>query len=265
MADTTALPWLARRWLLRGNPQLDTFVNVGAKDGVHEDPLYTLLLNPGDVRFSLAVEMNHEFCLQHARNLPHVLLLCMKATKSTVPDIVAQLPEWLRGQKRPALDLPSLPRLDVLKVDLDGADCDIAAAFLWRVLAKFVVMEVYDGVPPPLRFALHDSELLAWPPAAPWGCSLSYQVRLMKQFDLELVWYGAGNAIFAHRFAAQLLGLPSPLDEADCYAKSVLMTMWPSGRTLRRWFYEESLNETFVEVQASLTKRLENLTFTLDA
>ena len=38
----------------------DTFVNVGAKDGVHEDPLYTLLLNPGDVRFSLAVEMNHE-------------------------------------------------------------------------------------------------------------------------------------------------------------------------------------------------------------
>ena len=28
----------------------------------------------------------------------------------------------------------------------------------------------------------------------------------MKQFGLELVWYGAGNAIFAHRLAAQLLG-----------------------------------------------------------
>ena len=74
----------------------------------------------------------------------------MRATKATVPDIIARLPEWLRGQKRladgvvnmdervssrcdsrvyarPAADLSSLPRLDVLKVDLDGADCDLAA------------------------------------------------------------------------------------------------------------------------------------------
>ena len=139
--------------------------------------------------------------------------------------------------------------------------------------------------------------------------AMSSQVQLMKQFDLQLVWYGAGNAIFAHRLAAHLLGLlgsaitvrrptcsaislpvrgclsaglPSPLDEVDCYAKSVLMTMWPSGRTLRRWFYEETcscsvpdvcdlpdcqqdnLNDTFIEVRAALTKRLGNLPFTLE-
>ncbi|CAE7464585.1 unnamed protein product [Symbiodinium microadriaticum] len=264
MADTTALPWLAQRWVLTGNSRLDTFVNIGARDGVHEDPLHPLLSNPADVRFALAVEMDLEFCEQHARNLPHVELLCMRATKATVPDIVARLPEWLRGQKRPAADLSSLPRLDVLKVDLDGADCDLAALFLWKVLAKFVVMEVCDAVPPPLRFNLHDDERLVWPPKAPWGCSLSYQVQLMKQFDLQLVWYGAGNAIFAHRLAAHLLGLPSPLDEVDCYAKSVLMTMWPSGRTLRRWFYEDNLNDTFIEVRAALTKRLGNLPFTLE-
>ena len=40
-------------------------------------------------------------------------------------------------------------------------------------------------------------------PKSGWQC----QVQLMKQFDLELVWYGAGNAIFAHRLAAHLLGL----------------------------------------------------------
>eukprot|EP00439_Symbiodinium_sp_Y106_P067707 s444_g11.t1 len=264
MADTTALPWLAQRWVLTGNARLDTFVNIGARDGVHEDPLHPLLSNPADVRFALAVEMHLEFCKQHARNLPHVELLCMRANKATVPDIVARLPEWLRGQKRPAASLSSLPRLDVLKVDLDGADCDLAELFLWKVLAKFVVMEVCDAVPPPLRFNLHDDERLVWPPRAPWGCSLSYQVQLMKQFDLELVWYGAGNAIFAHRLAAHLLGLPSPLDEVDCYAKSVLMTMWPSGRRLRRWFYEDSLNDTFVEVRAALTKRLGELQFTLE-
>ncbi|CAE7422765.1 unnamed protein product [Symbiodinium natans] len=264
MADTTALPWLARRWALQGNAQLDTFVNIGAREGVHEDPLYPLLQNPADVRFSLAVEMKPEFCEEHARNLPHVPLLCMRATKASVSEIVARLPDWLRGQKRPSADLLSLPRLDVLKVDVDGADCDIVASFLWRVLAKFVVLEVCDAVPPPLRFALHDSEHLSWPPVAPWGCSLSYQVQLMKQFGLELVWYGAGNAIFAHRLAAQLLGLPSPLDEVDCYSKSVLMTMWPSGRKLRRWFYEESLNETLREIQSALRQRLGDLTYTMD-
>ena len=84
---------------------------------------------------------------------PPGLRLCLRATKATVPEVVAHLPEWLRGQKRPqflgavfrdswgavgfqaaprlgcfdgcfvvpawrpALDLLSLPRLDVLKVE----------------------------------------------------------------------------------------------------------------------------------------------------
>ena len=38
----------------------DTFVNIGARDGVHEDPLHPLLSNPADVRFALAVEMDLE-------------------------------------------------------------------------------------------------------------------------------------------------------------------------------------------------------------
>lgn len=32
-------------------------------------------------------------------------------------------------------------------------------------------------------------------------------------------------------------GLPR-LDEVDCYAKNVVMAMWPNGRVMRRWFYE---------------------------
>ena len=38
----------------------DTFVNIGARDGVHEDPLHPLLSNPADVRFAFAVEMHLE-------------------------------------------------------------------------------------------------------------------------------------------------------------------------------------------------------------
>ena len=53
--------------------------------------------------------------------------------------------------------------------------------FLWKVLAKFVVMEVCDAGPPPLRFNHHDDERLVWPPRAPWGCSLSYQAERAHQ------------------------------------------------------------------------------------
>eukprot|EP00438_Fugacium_kawagutii_P008709 Skav236659 [mRNA] locus=scaffold3354:55101:61141:+ [translate_table: standard] len=126
-ADTTALPHVSdvNVGLHRPHgtgyagavffPSEDTFVNLGARSGLEDDPLQFLLLNPLHVEFALAAEM------------------------------------------------------DPQKVDLDWADCDIAK----------------------LRFG-----------------------------------------------AAMIVSLPR-LDEVDCYAKSVVMAMWPNARTMRRWFYEE--------------------------
>lgn len=72
-------------------------------------------------------------------------------------------------------------------MDLDGADCDAASAPLaWPSWAPFslrflrarrakLVMEVFDGLVPPLRFALHEHQGMRWGELTVWGCSLSYQ------------------------------------------------------------------------------------------
>ncbi|CAE7615659.1 unnamed protein product, partial [Symbiodinium pilosum] len=149
------------------------------------------------------------------------------------------------------------------KVDLDGADCDAAFAFLSSVPAKLVVLEVFDGLPPPLRFALHEHEELAsWGKLPVWGCSLSYQVRMLTLLRYNLIWYAAGNAIYVHKSVAPQLGL-FRLDEVDCYVKTVVMAMWPSGRRMRRWFYEDSLNETLVDARRSVERYLKGRPYTL--
>jgi len=264
MADTVVVSWIAQRWRRGGHDRLDTFVNLGAKDGLSEDPLQHLLQDIDAVSFALAVEMNEESCAKHRANLPHVNLLCTKISTANVEGIVDHLPVSMRrGRDGRVGSHVDQPVLDVLKVDLDAADCDVMEVFLARAPAKFVVTEVYDGFPPPIRFALHDSDLLTWPPDPPWGCSLSYQVHLLTRFGHELVWYGAGNALFAHASSKSRVGLRGPLDELDCYAKSVVMSMWPDGRTLRRWFYEEPLDSALHEVRTKLKKRLRGVPFTV--
>ena len=82
MADTTALPWLAlrpQRTESRPTPQVaaarcpmgpephvggarwqDTFVNLGARDGLGDDPLQFLVREERFVAEALAVEMDPE-------------------------------------------------------------------------------------------------------------------------------------------------------------------------------------------------------------
>ncbi|CAK9013294.1 unnamed protein product [Durusdinium trenchii] len=224
MADTTALPWLALRWLERGNPPFNSFVNLGARDGVGDDPLQFLLQDPRHVDFALAVEMDPEYCQRHRQHLPHVQVLCLQVSEATMPEILQKVPRAARRPKYPQAARQYL-----------GA---IPLRFLSSVRAKLVVLEVFDGLPPPLRFSLHEHpQLASWGGLTVWGCSLSYQVRMLKPLGYHLVWYGAGNAIYVHRSVSTRLGLPR-LDEVDCYVTSVVMAMWPSGRRMRRWFYE---------------------------
>lgn len=259
MADTTALPWLALRWMERGNEPFDSFVNLGARDGLADDPLQFLLRDPRHVEFALAVEMDPEYCSRHRANLPHVVVLCLRVSQQRMPEILKEVPDWRLFHRR---EVDGMPRLDVLKVDLDGADCDAARAFLTSVRAKLVVLEVFDGLPPPLRFALHEHPELRWGELKIWGCSLSYQVRMLKPLGYHLVWYGAGNAVYVHSTAKRRLGLPR-LDEVDCYAKSVVMAVWPNGRTLRRWFYEDPLNLTLSDARRALGEHLQGRPYTL--
>ena len=45
--------------------------------------------------------------------------------------------------------------------------------------------QVFDGLPPPLRFALHEHPELRWGELKIWGCSLSYQVDGWIGLDID--------------------------------------------------------------------------------
>lgn len=276
-SDANAMSWVAERWYQQGHKRLGSFINFGAGDGVGDDPLAKLVQHPQAVDFALAVEINPELCEAHRYNLPHVKLICKQLRIDTIPALVDELPLWLRNpaweqlgwsQKRDAFDDGSLPALDAVKVDLDSHDCDILEAFLLRVPAKFVATEVFDGVPPPIQFAMHESSESLKPVWASerhsaFGCSLSYQVHLLGSLGYMLVWYSAANAVFAHRRAVPLLDLPAPLDEVDCFAKSVVHASWPDGRTLRRWFQEVSVSKAAMETRDALSEALAGAAFTV--
>lgn len=265
MSDVVAMTWIAHRWGQLANGPLSKFVNLGARDGLGDDPLQQLLANPDAVSFALAVEMDEQFCASHRVNLPHVRLLCTQVTAADIIHVVDHVPPDLRKDYRMAN--PALPLLDVLKVDLDAADCDVIKAFLSLVAAKFVVTEVYDGFPPPVQFALHETDILlrerAHMQPIPWGCSLSYQVHLLRNLSYGLIWYGAGNAVFAHQSVIPLVSLPAPLHEVDCALKSLQMSMWPDSRMMRRWFYELPLDDVLKEVRVAVGIRLPGHTFTV--
>jgi hypothetical protein len=279
MADTDVVQWIADRWTLRGQSPLRSFVNLGARNGLNDDPFEDIFRTPQNVSFALAVEMDPAMCSEHEANFPHVKVLCTRITAESVVSIIEQLPRSLRStawqeaswseKQDGAPLLGGMPALDMLKVDLDGADCDIIQSFLSLAPAKFVITEVYDGIPPPFRFALHESVFFSRLPwegegrPAPWGCSLSYQVHLFGSFGFDLVWYGAGNAVFAHRSTRANLGLPAPLDEVDCYSQSVIISMWPDGRVMRKWFYEETVEDVLEEIRSTLESPLRGMAYTI--
>merc|ERR1712012_1046316 len=114
--------------------RFSTFVNLGARDGVCQDPLFDLMQDPAGVDFALAVEMFEQHCSEHRRNLPHVKLLCMQLTAGSMDKVTRSLPPTLTGgswrkSSRAEKLLQAAPELDIVKVDLDAADCDVLEAF----------------------------------------------------------------------------------------------------------------------------------------
>ena len=276
LSDQDVLKWIATRWIARGNPPLRSYVNFGAGDGLNDDPLH-FAFNDHSFDFGLAIEGNPHLCASHLENLPVAHLVCQKVSVSDISIVVERIPNRLRTYEWKGLSMferreygrrsnlgmvvPE-PLLDIVKVDLDSTDCDIIHSFLHRVPAKIVLAEVNDGFPPPIQMAVHEGMLHDNDTAVErqffggaWGCSLSYQVHLLASYGYQLVWYASPNALYVHQSVASKLGLPGPLDEVDCYAKSLINTIWPDVRTLRRWFYEVPLDIVLQEARSALAAK----------
>eukprot|EP00928_Gymnodinium_smaydae_P072546 TRINITY_DN55894_c0_g1_i1.p1 TRINITY_DN55894_c0_g1~~TRINITY_DN55894_c0_g1_i1.p1 ORF type:complete len:369 (-),score=85.63 TRINITY_DN55894_c0_g1_i1:130-1236(-) len=221
--------------LRQAGVQLDgRYVNIGAADGQTDDPLfeYARQLNATGV----AVERDPKRCARHREALPLVDVQCTAVTPQNVVDLVAS-------------SLPPPLRVDVLKVDIDSYDCPVLEVLLERLTAKIVIAEVNPSVPPPYQWAmLHHPQLWDFfdsfhsPEEVPIrGCSLAYEVDLMRRFGYDFVAFGGHDALFTHSSVrAAWSPLVPPMDEFDCYNEAFIAANGIPIAKTRRWFFEQN-------------------------
>jgi len=224
-----------------------SFINLGAGDGVGDDPLHTFARERQGAGPMLAVEAEPAQCERHRSNLPWVQLTCTKVTPQNVKALV-----WSSFPTHAARDA-----LDVLKLDLDSFEAFVLEECLWRagLSPKLLLVEVNVGIPPPLEFALLASPQLAtsYPkvqlsadlgekthffevnkPVA--GVSLSYLTRRLAP-HFRLLELGSPDAIFVRDDVLQALG-QEPLDEFQAFEFSWVDVHGFSRQQVRRWHFD---------------------------
>ncbi|CAE7538269.1 unnamed protein product [Symbiodinium natans] len=229
-------------------PRSKVLVNIGAGDGPGAgqslDPVWVLALSfhlhavfvePGPAEFQ---ELNHNI---KAHRTPLNLI--------SEPYMMALKPEQIPNLLQRSALLQSAALLDVLKVDIDVNDCDVAASFLRERRARIVLIEVNPSFPPPILFCQHASS----PPHANTkplhGCSLSYMVELFATFDMWLYRFDGQDALFVDSALARELtaafGDRFPKDEIDCFQWPRLLPSTASAPVdeFRNWFYDLEAEE----------------------
>ena len=251
-----------------GTSMSGSYINIGANDGLSDDPLAAFAQSDlvKASRLALAIEADEVLCAKHAENLPWVKLVCSKATTQNLRRLLSGFPDSARFD------------LDVLKVDIDSYDGPmIEECISARLRPKVLQVEINAGIPPPLQYALLDSpqlrdahptvELLGvfsekLPINAPIaGVSLSYLVRrLAPQYILMDI--ASPDAIFLRADIARLMSL-DPLDEFDAFSRAWADVHGFHRATLRRWVFEldelDLLGEVFGFLSTWMEKHLGRL------
>jgi len=210
------------------------YVNVGAGDGMADDPLYEYAHRTN--ASGVAVERDAANCDRHLENLPNVRVACTEVTPANVLELI--------------LDGWAPPRsADILKVDIDSFDCPVAEVLVEAIGAKMILLEVNPSIPPPYQWAmLHHPELWTFfrghpsPQEVPIrGCSLAYAVDLLGRFGYDFLAFGGHDALFSHQSVRSAwLPLRPPMDEFDCYNEAFIAANGISISKTRRWFFEVS-------------------------
>lgn len=234
LVDTQNVWPTAQRIQAAGYSLSGRYVNVGAHDGHSDDPLYDYARMSNAT--GVAVERDPHRCERHRAALPNVHVACSEVTPQNIVSLI-----------RPVLDTGE--ELDVLKVDIDSYDCPVLEMILPEVKAKIVLVEANPSIPPPYQWAmLHSPELWTFfnsfhsPEEVPIrGCSLAYEVQLLRRYGYDLVAFGGHDAVFTHESVrSAFLPYDVPMDEFDCYNEAFIAANGiPISRT-RRWFFQLS-------------------------
>eukprot|EP00747_Dinoflagellata_sp_TGD_P191886 gnl/TRDRNA2_/TRDRNA2_55898_c0_seq1.p1 gnl/TRDRNA2_/TRDRNA2_55898_c0~~gnl/TRDRNA2_/TRDRNA2_55898_c0_seq1.p1 ORF type:complete len:349 (+),score=48.57 gnl/TRDRNA2_/TRDRNA2_55898_c0_seq1:57-1103(+) len=229
--------WPIAERIMHAGVALDgRYVNIGANDGVIDDPLseYVRNLNATGV----AVERDPALCARHQGNFPQVRVACSAVTPQNVVALVSE------GWAPPM-------RADILKIDIDSYDCSVAEALLEVFEGKFVLLEANPSIPPPYQWAMLYHQGL-WdffnsqehPEEVPIrGCSLAYEIDLLSRFGYDFLAFGGHDALFVHRSLRDALApLEPPMDEFECYNEAFIAANGIPISLTRRWFFE--VNDT---------------------
>eukprot|EP00439_Symbiodinium_sp_Y106_P058947 s1357_g8.t1 len=197
------------------------YINVGAHDGHIDDPLYEYARSTN--ASGVAVERQPGLCARHREALPNVKVVCSEATPHGILDMI-----------RPVLSDAS--EIDVMKVDIDSFDCPVLETLLPEVRARIILVEANPSIPPPYQWSmLYHPELwhffanFSQPEEVPIrGCSLSYEVQLLRRFGYDLIAFGGHDAVFAHESVRSAFRAFTevPMDEFDCYNKCLCSLTW---------------------------------------
>lgn len=206
--------------LVRGNhvSPAKVAVNIGARDGIgtqgNTDPTWPLYRDQGFQ--GVVIEGDPLFEGQLRQNFRNMSSSVQPLIKMVTPDNVVGLIESA-GHRT----------MDVLKMDIDGWDCDVLDALLshkdWGLAV--VMAEFNVKFPPPIRMRLATSPRSAYRSCARYhvyGCSLQYLAEdVMGRHGFVLAQVDWQNALFVRASLAPALGMREDrgIDVAEAYQR----------------------------------------------
>lgn len=260
-------------------------LNVGAGDGVTGDPLWPTVSRLNVL--GLYLEASKDCGPQHPEvgwpDPDRIEFLCGMFVWPNNVERLLSASRMFAHSTAPQMSRGKLPGLDIVKIDIDTCDCEVASAILSAVeWVQVLVMEV-NSLPPPIAFSFKSSFLNS----TPWdglsahplhGCSLSYQVRTFSRFGLKLFRYTGHDAVFLHRdlwddlhqgrrgmkhrrnLGKQGSSHAYGFDEFACYEwSSVLSHKMIPLQHIQEWFFSSTAQEALQLVSRNLTRVLQSL------
>ncbi|CAD7967319.1 unnamed protein product [Amoebophrya sp. A120] len=232
-----------------------TFLNIGAKDGMVEDPCVDFAKS--FAAKGIHFEKDEKECRiarkNFKKNLPAAQsVICAEVTPMNIVDLILENSEIANQQRH----------FDLIKLDIDSYDSTVLTALLENhFTAKFFFLEINPTIPPPYQYAtlyhpklwpaMLNASMEHWPVR---GMSLSYAVNFMKKWDYELVLFEYHDAIFVHKRYKQIYGFTTPTDEFDCFHKAFVFSNGISMKQTRKWFYEVGVEQGLAEIFQQLIK-----------
>ena len=173
--------------------------NVGANDGVADDPLYPLIKHRGIK--AIAVEPNPVLFATLQKN--------MKAFRGVRPVRVAITPS---NATKVLARHSSSNTIDVFKLDIDGCECHILERLLasrsWsrsKNRPKVIQIELNHVLPPPIVYKDMCANDTPGRSAVPyesnldvWGCSMQAAYDIVRPHGYRLLQYDWPDAVFIH-------------------------------------------------------------------